>query len=313
MTPPDISIKPRWMDFDIPDDVPRRWLAGDPVKTHFLNACSCLLPSYERFFVAVIGRTKNRIKDPALAAEAQAFCRQEGLHAAEHGKYNRMLVKQGYRAFPALERLQTALLSVVLRRFPDDMLLAMAAGGELMTSYMGHEWLIRPEEWSARCHPAMKALWSWHAMEETEHKAVCFDVYQELCGRRWLRCPTMILVSLQFFAAAAAIQLYMLAVDWIFFETPSLNGCAGFFWGREGFLRGAVEEWAKYLKKDFHPWQNDNRHLIAPLLLEPQDPGDEAQSERASSAQASKGISSGRAAAATPTAANAASTSARGI
>ena len=257
------------MDFDIPDDVPRRWLAGDPVKTHFLNACSCLLPSYERFFVAVIGRNRHRIKDPALAAEARAFCRQEGLHAAEHGKYNRMLVKQGYRAFPSLERLQSSMLSVVLRIFPDGILLAMAAGGELMTSYMGHEWLSRPEEWSARCHPAMNALWSWHAMEETEHKAVCFDVYQELCGRRWLRCSTMILVSLQFFAAAAAIQLYMLAVDRFAFKLPPAKDGAGFFWGRNGFLSGTLGEWAKYFKNDFHPWQNDDRRLIVPFLLKP--------------------------------------------
>ncbi|MFI5350271.1 MAG: metal-dependent hydrolase [Elusimicrobiota bacterium] len=265
-TPPDISIKPRRMDFDIPDDVPRHWHGGDPVKTHFLNAFSCLLPAYERFFVAVIGRNKARIKDPALAAEAHAFCRQEGLHAAEHVKYNRMLVNQGYRAFPALERLQTALLAVVQKIFSDGMLLAMAAGGEHMTSYMGHEFLSRPEKWSEGCHPAMSALWSWHAMEETEHKAVCFDVYQELCGRRWLRCSALILECLQFFAATAAIHLYMLAVDFLFFKPPSMKSYAGFLWGRDGFFRGAVEECAKYLKKDFHPWQNDNRHLIKPFL-----------------------------------------------
>ena len=27
-------------------------------------------------------------------------------------------------------------------------------------------------------HPEMYAMWMWHAMEENEHKAVCYDVYQ---------------------------------------------------------------------------------------------------------------------------------------
>jgi predicted metal-dependent hydrolase len=29
-------------------------------------------------------------------------------------------------------------------------------------------------------------MWLWHAVEEAEHKAVCFDVYQQVCGKGWV-------------------------------------------------------------------------------------------------------------------------------
>ena len=34
--------------------------------------------------------------------------------------------------------------------------------------------------------PAMAKLWRWHALEETEHKAVAFDVFQQVSGNKWL-------------------------------------------------------------------------------------------------------------------------------
>ena len=31
-------------------------------------------------------------------------------------------------------------------------------------------------------HPTYKAMWYWHAVEETEHKAVAYDVYEQCVG-----------------------------------------------------------------------------------------------------------------------------------
>ena len=37
VTPENLTIKPRRIDFGLPDPLPRHWLAGDPFKTHFFN------------------------------------------------------------------------------------------------------------------------------------------------------------------------------------------------------------------------------------------------------------------------------------
>ena len=49
--------------------------------------------------------------------------------------------------------------------------------------------------------PAIRDLWRWHAMEETEHKAVAYDVFLEAtkdwpAWRRYFRrCVSMLLIS----------------------------------------------------------------------------------------------------------------------
>ncbi|MEB3733038.1 metal-dependent hydrolase [Halopseudomonas pachastrellae] len=49
LTPENLTIQPRRIDFGLPDPLPRHWLGGDPFKTHFFNAMSLLFPDGERF------------------------------------------------------------------------------------------------------------------------------------------------------------------------------------------------------------------------------------------------------------------------
>nr|WP_317622487.1 MULTISPECIES: metal-dependent hydrolase [unclassified Ketobacter] len=38
--------------------------------------------------------------------------------------------------------------------------------------------------------PDALKLWLWHALEENEHKAVAFDVYQQVSGNYLIRAGT---------------------------------------------------------------------------------------------------------------------------
>src|SRR5205085_11906507 len=40
-------------------------------------------------------------------------------------------------------------------------------------------------------HPAVRDLFAWHALEESEHKAVAFDVYKAIGGTERMRVWTM--------------------------------------------------------------------------------------------------------------------------
>jgi len=44
----------------------------------------------------------------------------------------------------------------------------------------------------------MQLVWGWHAAEETEHKAVCFDLYRALGGGWLRRVLVLMLVTMNF-------------------------------------------------------------------------------------------------------------------
>ena len=112
--------------------------------------------------------------------------------------------------------------------------------------------------------PEMKRLWQWHALEETEHKAVAFDVFQTVTQawtplqRYRLRVRIMVLISIMFTRNITRYASSLLVADgmkpgaarakvlWFLFGTPGL------------FRRCAREYWAWY-RPAFHPWDHDNR------------------------------------------------------
>jgi predicted metal-dependent hydrolase len=117
----------------------------------------------------------------------------------------------------------------------------------------------------------MALFWGWHAAEETEHKAVCFDLYVA-AGGGWLRRAIMFLVvSLAFyFLFFMRAYLYLLRTDrhprpQKRSSTVSLKQARFALRGPVGFAFGAV---VHYLRPSFHPWQRDNRALMEAWLRE---------------------------------------------
>lgn len=62
-------------------------------------------------------------------------------------------------------------------------------------------------------HPTMTRLWRWHALEETEHKAVAFDVYNQVCGSRQLLRRAMLTATLLFVLDTTRGLVHMLKRD----------------------------------------------------------------------------------------------------
>src|SRR5580658_3717567 len=85
--PKGVEIKPRRMKFAYGEST-EHWIANDRVLTRFMEALSMLFPEGERFFVESVNRYKDQIVDPVLLKQVTAFAAQEGMHAAEHHKYN---------------------------------------------------------------------------------------------------------------------------------------------------------------------------------------------------------------------------------
>ena len=104
-------------------------------------------------------------------------------------------------------------------------------------------------------------------MEETEHKAVAYDVWNEAVGTGsaayLVRSTSMVLTSLAFWTLIAVFSIRMIETDP---ETRRRPGgyldLANFLLGRQGMFRTSLPAWLDYFRPTFHPWQHDNRQLL---------------------------------------------------
>jgi predicted metal-dependent hydrolase len=256
--PAGVVITPRRMKFAY-DDSNGYWASGDPVLTRFMEALSMLFPEGERFFVESVMRFKDQILDPVLAKQVAAFAAQEGMHASEHHKYN---VRAAGPLTERFESIAGHLRHPTARRLLSPMnRLAVTVALEHFTAIMADE-LLRNPAYTKLMDPEHAKLWLWHAVEETEHKAVAFDVYRAVGGGYLRRAIVMQVTTFLFVVASVGLLARLLGRDraqgrprkksrflWLAFVSP-------------GFFRKVFPAWLDYFRPRFHPWQRDNSDLI---------------------------------------------------
>lgn len=261
MTTAHSSIPVRDLDRRPDDSTPRYWFAGDPFTTHFFNAVSTTFPEGERFFIRSVRHYADGIEDEALVADVAAFAGQEGRHSREHDHHVTLLINQGYsglRVFNRNLRVATGWLNVHAPRLS----LALTTAIEHVTAITAHQILAQPHAWTGEMDPGMQRLWRWHAVEETEHKAVAYDVYQQAVGSVWIRRLAMADAIFGFLAEVFFRHAYLLIKDRQLRPSVIMRGF-GVLFGRGGFIRALWPPLLEFWRRDFHPWQNDDHALLA--------------------------------------------------
>ncbi|WP_312594777.1 metal-dependent hydrolase [Brevundimonas sp.] len=263
-TPADLQIKPRDLHIDREAATPRWWFNGDPFGTAVMNALSLTFPDGERFFIQSV---KRFAKDapPNLAADIRAFTVQEGAHTREHMAFNAITERAGYQT-AEIEAYVAQRLNIARARPPLAQLAATMAL-EHFTAAFAHRLLADPDLLKGSPHDLAR-LWRWHSIEEIEHKGVAYDVFlhatREMSPlQRWrLRRWAMLLTTLLFTKTVRQTSLMLLKQDGI----VGLRARFGLFrwlWFKPGLYRRMIGDYFAFYRPDFHPWQVDDRDLIA--------------------------------------------------
>jgi predicted metal-dependent hydrolase len=234
------------------------WMADDRVLTRFMEALSMLFPEGERFFVESVARYRDKIVDPVLQKQVTAFAAQEGMHAAEHHKYN---VRAAGALSERYEAIAGYLRHPLARRVLSPMnRLAITVALEHFTAIMADELLKNPA-YEKLMDPEHAKLWLWHAVEETEHKAVAFDVYRAVGGGYLRRAAMMQVMTFLFILASARLLAGLLSNDRSA-TRPTLSRFLEVGFASPGFFRNCFPAWLDYFRPAFHPWQRENSDLI---------------------------------------------------
>ncbi|CAD5108665.1 metal-dependent hydrolase [Zestomonas carbonaria] len=259
-TPKGLEIHPRRPEFGLPQPMPRHWHGGDAFKTHFFDAMSVLFPDGERFFIDSVRLFRERIDEPLLKEQIRGFIGQEGHHSREHAEYSERLRALGYDV-DYLERGLQRRLAFVRKYLSPELQLAATTSVEHLTAIMADAVLKNPR-WLDGADPAMARLWRWHALEETEHKAVAFDVYQTVCGSPWLRRRAMLQSTFFFTRDTFKGLVHMLKRDGLLWNWRVWRDGLRWMWGKDGIFRELVKVYLDFYRRDFHPWQHDNLYLV---------------------------------------------------
>jgi uncharacterized protein len=250
------QIVPRDPDVDL-SEVPRRWIANSTAATAISNGVNLLFPHGERFFVRSVKHFLDRIDDPVLRAEIKGFFHQEGHHASAHDDFNAVLRTQGYEIDQFLATYKRISDWVEARTSP-KLRLAVTAASEHFTAILA-EGAFRYHVLDA-ADPRMQYLLAWHAAEEIEHKSVAFDVLQAIDPSYRLRVAGLALATVMlggFWMWGATMLLRQDRMTWRdaireMRALPKRNPVI-----RRVFASGIRQ----YLRRDFHPDDNDNRAL----------------------------------------------------
>ncbi|MBX3261708.1 MAG: metal-dependent hydrolase [Labilithrix sp.] len=261
------------------DGVRRHWFAGSRAATQVANGVNLLFPAGERFFIRSVRHYLDRVS-PEVAAQVRGFFGQEGRHAQAHERLFDTLREQGFDVDSILERYEHVAYDYIEKAAPRPLRLAVTVALEHFTAILAEDALTAGV--LTHADPEIRRLLEWHAVEELEHKAVAFDVLQEVAPSYALRVLGMAVATMTLGGFWLWATRELLAQDGSSLlearrDLAELRELAA----REGesrvmepvagrvFLRGIRE----YLRPGFHPTDRDHSALIAATLARLEEEG----------------------------------------
>jgi len=262
-TPSDLTITPRDRKFDRGTLGKRLWHGGRVEATAIYNALSTTFPAGEAFFVESVRAFRDGTP-PRLAGEIMAFTTQEAIHSREHDAFNRRAVDCGYDLTRLEAQVEKRL--AITRDKPRIVSLAATMALEHFTAILAHQLLKDPRHLEG-ADPEVAALWRWHAVEEIEHKAVAYDTWLHATRdwsrwKRWkVKMKVMLYVTRNFVVDRTAGALELMRQDGVT-GVRAWAKLLWYLWIRPGMFSRIAGAWLKFLLPGFHPWNEDDRHLL---------------------------------------------------
>jgi predicted metal-dependent hydrolase len=261
---PTRTVPTRRMSFEPTlTDVPVHFAkGGDPLRSHLIAALSSMFPDGEDFFVRSVRNYRGQITDPDLKRQVAGFIGQEAIHGREHRELNAKLAELGYPT-KRLEAFVRVSLGLRSKYAPDVANLALTAALEHFTATMAEALLSKPELAAEIGHEGIRNIFLWHALEESEHKAVAFDVYKAVGGSERVRVWTMKFLR-PGFVVFSLVNMFLGALGDKGARSPRKLRQSWKSLKRSPLLD--KEMWAQlkdYDRPDFHPNDRDTRALEA--------------------------------------------------
>lgn len=243
--------------------VPKYFADGEIVLSHLFAALSATFPDGETYFVRSVAAVRDQITDAELTAHIDGFIGQESMHGREHRAFNARLAELGYPTL-AIERYTDRVFRLSERLGRPKIHLAITAALEHYTATLAEMLLSDPDARACFSHDAVRRLFLWHSLEESEHKSVAFDVYLAVGGSERMRRLTMVGVHIDFIVELVALTEISVIGDPEARRHPGRTLKSVGALVRSPLISGkAIGQLLQYNRKGFHPTDRDTTELVA--------------------------------------------------
>ena len=251
----DLVVRRLLIDMEAP--IARHWCGNDAFRSALFNALSMSFPVGEQFFIDSVRNGLNALpadRQDKYRAEVQGFIGQEATHRRLHALFNSHLEKLGLVNdwAPRAQQRMKLLEGVDIRHH-----VAITAANEHFTAIMA-DWMLRNHDLLDCSDERLKTLWLWHSAEESEHKSTAFDIYQALGGTHEWRITWFRRITTVFLGDTLRQTVNNLRRDGTLWKWSTWKSAASYLFGKRGLIRETYKPWREYLRRDFHPRQQDS-------------------------------------------------------
>ena len=259
-------IKVRRIEFDYPEGgLNRLYVDNDLILSHLVAVLSGLFPEGEDFFIKSVKHFSDQIVDPELKQAVKGFIGQEVTHGREHRALNKRLQQMGYPT-QHVDRFTHWLLFELNDKWfvpsSPKMNLAATAALEHYTASLAEMVLSSSEVQRLLGDTEVRSTLLWHALEESEHKAVAFDVFRAIGGTEKRRIRTMYMVNVLFLGIVTGAVMLSLARDKAAYNPVRLARSVRNLWKSPLISRELLRTIRAYNHKGFHPDDFDATELL---------------------------------------------------
>jgi predicted metal-dependent hydrolase len=245
------------LQFNLDADIPTYWMAGDAFQTRFWDALSIIFPPGEKYFMNCVRDYRDQISDPKLLQDIKDFNRQEAQHSMVHRQDNERLRRQGVDVDTLSAYVDDKLNKGYRGRYSMSHNLSVTSALEHFTSIIAHS-LFDKRDVMKGAHPNVRAMYSWHAIEEVEHKGVAYDVMIDYAKVGYFkRALGLVHATWLFPATISHIQRQLMIHDGFTVWQRAKLTAKGLVWLLKpgGLLQPMLKAYWKYYKPGYHPWQ----------------------------------------------------------
>jgi hypothetical protein len=245
--------------------IPPVWYKHDALFSLFCNASSIQIPDAERFVVDTVREAARAGSFPGLETEIEKLIHEEIAHSEVHDAYNEYIKTTGLSIDRHTAKIKR-IARFLHRHCSLQTKLAMCATTEHFTASLAKEILETGIFEGKDVDERMDRVWTWHALEELDHRSIAFDLYIATGGTYLRRVLTGLLATVLFFYLHHTCFLSLLRQRGLLFNGRVWRRGLPHIFGKHGIYRHFFIDWLAFFRIDFHPEKIPIRNVFKQQL-----------------------------------------------